>query len=139
MKKPVLLFTLKCFVIVYFAACINIDKFSISNSVTRLVTKGKWKVNCYSNTNIDNTCNFKDYTFTFDESGRVTALKDGVIFTGSWLEDNIAKKITIHFNNSNAVLNDLNDYWNITAITDAGINFEKNSTNNTEKFYITAL
>ena len=139
MKKPVLLFALKCSVIVYFAACTNIQTLSVSPSVTKLVTKGTWKVNCYSNANTDNTCNFQDYTFTFQPSGSVTAVKDGISYTGSWLEDNISKKITINFNNSNAVLNELTDYWNITAISDAGISFEKTTDVDTEKFYITAL
>lgn len=139
MKKPVLLFALKCSVIVYFAACTNIQTLSVSPSVTKLVTKGSWKVNCYSNANTDNTCNFKDYTFTFETSGNVTAVKDGVSYTGNWLEDNISKKITINFNKSNAVLNELTDYWDITAISDAGISFEKTTDVDTEKFYITAL
>ena len=139
MKKPVLLFALKCSVIVYFAACTSIDKLSTSQSVTQLVTKGTWKVNCYSNTNIDNTCNFKDYSFTFNKTGSVVAIKDGVSFTGNWIEDNISRKITINFNNSNTVLNDLNHYWNITSITNDGISFEKTSEKNTQKFYITTL
>jgi hypothetical protein len=139
MKKPALLFALKCTVIIYFAACTSIEKLAVTTSVTDLVTKGAWKVNCYSTGNTDNTCNFKDYTFTFDASGRVTAVKDGVSFTGNWIEDNISKKVTISFTNSNAVLNELNSYWNITSITDAGISFEKNSSQDTEKIYITAL
>lgn len=139
MKKPALLFALKCSVIIYFAACTNIQDFGVSNSVTKLVTKGNWKVNCYSNSNADNTCNFKDYTFTFDASGKVFAVKDGISYTGNWLEDNISKKITINFNKSNAILDELNDYWDITAISDAGISFEKITDLDTEKFYITAL
>jgi hypothetical protein len=139
MKKPVLLFALKCSVIIYFAACTSINEYGISKSITQLVTKGNWKVNCYSNANIDNTCNFKDYSFTFSPSGSVVAVKDGVSFTGHWIEDNISKKITISFKNCNAVLNELNDYWDITAVTDDGISFEKTNLQNTEKFYITAL
>lgn len=139
MKKPVLLFALKCSVIIYFAACTNIQNFGVSNSVTKLITKGNWKVNCYSNSNTDNTCNFKDYSFTFAASGNVIAVKDGISYTGNWLEDNISKKITINFNKSNAILDELNDYWDITAISNAGISFEKISDLDTEKFYITAL
>jgi hypothetical protein len=139
MKKPVLFFALKCSVIIYFAACTSIQEYGISKSITQLVIRGNWKVNCYSNANVDNTCNFKDYSFTFNASGSVVAIKDGVSFTGHWIEDNIAKKITISFKNSNAVLNELNDYWYITSVTDAGISFEKTTTQDTEKFYITAL
>jgi hypothetical protein len=139
MKKPRLLFALKCSIIIYFAACTSIEKLAVTQSVTKLVTKGQWKVNCYSNSNTDNTCNFKDYTFTFDAYGRVTAVKDGISFTGNWIEDNISKKITLSFNKSNIVLNELNNYWDITSISDAGISFEKNSEKDNQKFYITSL
>jgi len=139
MKKPALLFALKCSVIIYFAACTSIEKLAVSSSVSDLVTRGTWKVNCYSSGNTDNTCNFKDYTFTFDASGQVTAVKNGTSFTGNWIEDNISKKITLHFNNSNPVLDGLNSYWNITSITDAGISFEKNTSRDTDKIYLTAL
>ena len=140
MKKPVLVFALKCAVIIYFAACTNIDKLGVSKSVTQqLVTNASWKVNCYSNTTTDNTCIFEGYSFNFNNDGKVTASKDGTTIKGHWLEDNIAKTITITFNNSNTVLNELNDYWNITAVSDKGISFEKISNKDTEKFYITAL
>lgn len=139
MKKPLLLFALKCCVIIYFAACTNIQKLADSKSVSQLVTKGNWQVNCFTNTIADNTCDFKGYTFSFDAAGNVSAVKDGEKFSGNWIEDNISKKITIHFTTGNAVLNELNDYWNITSITNAGISFEKTTNKETEKFYITAL
>jgi|GEM_PF-1088162 len=139
MKKPLLLFALKCSVIIYFAACSNLEKLAVSKSVTQFVTTGTWKVNCFSNTNTSNICDFKDYTFSFDASGKVTAVKNGISFSGNWIEDNISKKITINFNNSNAVLNELNDHWNITAIGPDGISFEKTIEQDIEKFYITSL
>ncbi len=138
MKKPALLFALQCAVIVYFAAFTSIEKIGVSKSITRQVAKGSWKVNCFSNTTTDNTCNFKDYTFAFNPNGNLTAIKNGVTYAGSWIEDNVEQKITISFTGSNAVLAGLNNHWDITAVTDAGISFEKNSNNN-EKFYITAL
>ena len=139
MKKPFLLFALKCSVIVYFAACTSIDKLAVSKSVTdQLVNKTAWKVNCFGNATNDNTCIFEGYAFRFDASGKVIASKDGKTIEGHWLENNISKTVTISFNNANPVLNELSNYWNITSITDAGISFEKNN-NNSEKFYITSL
>lgn len=140
MKKPFLLFALKCSVIVYFAACTRIDKLAVSNSVSeQLISKTAWKVNCFGNATSDNTCIFEGYSFNFDASGKVTATKNGTAIEGHWLEDNISKTITISFKNSNPVLNELNDYWNISSITNAGISFEKNDTRDAEKIYITAL
>ncbi len=139
MKKPTLLFALQCAVIVYFAACSSIEKIGATKSITQQVIKGSWKVNCFSNNTTDNTCNFKDYVFTFNPNGIVTATKDGINYTGGWIEDYIEQKITISFKGSNTILSGLNNYWNITAVTDAGISFEKSSHMSNEKFYITAL
>ncbi len=139
MKKPFLLFSLKCAVIVYFAACSGIDSFTTAKSVTPQVTKGNWKVNCYSNIQTDNTCIFEGYTFTFDPTGKVTAVKGNNIVEGNWLEDEINKKVTISFKNSGTALDELNEYWNIAAIKDGEISFEKKEGNSTDKLYITAL
>lgn len=140
MKKPVLLFALKCSVIIYFAACANIEKFSVSNAVSQqLISKGTWKVNCYDNANIDNTCDFEGYIFSFDAYGKVIARKNGIAIEGNWLEDNISKKITLSFRKENSVLLQLNDHWNISSISNGGITFENNSYLNAEKLYITAL
>ena len=140
MKKPFLLFALKCSVIVYFAACTHIDKLAVSKSVSeQLESKTAWKVNCFSNAANDNTCVFEGYAFSFDASGKVIATKNSTCIEGNWLEDNISKTITISFKNSNSVLDELNNYWHITSISDAGISFEKNDTKDADKIYITAL
>lgn len=139
MKKPFLLFSLKCAVIVYFAACSGIDSLTAAKSITPQVTKGSWKVNCYSNTQTDNTCIFEGYSFAFEPSGKVTAQKNNISIEGYWLEDNINKNITISFKNSGTALDELNDYWNITAIKDGEIIFEKKEGNSTDKLYITSL
>jgi hypothetical protein len=139
MKKPVLLFALKCSVIVYFAACTNIQQIGVSSSVSELVTKGNWKVNCYDNANIDNTCIFEGYSFSFEASGKVTASKNGVSFEGNWIEDNISKKVTLSFQNSNSVLSELNNRWNIESISDKGLTFENNTGKDSEKLYISSL
>lgn len=139
MKKPALLFALKCTVIIYFAACSGIDSFTTSKSVTPQVTKGSWKVNCFSNTITDNTCIFDGYTFTFDQTGKVLAQKNGVTVEGYWLEDDINQKISISFKNSGTALDELSDYWNVAAIQDGHISFEKKEGKDTDKLYITAL
>jgi hypothetical protein len=140
MKKPFLLFALKCSVIVYFAACTSIEKLAISKSVTdQLVSKTAWKVNCFGTATNDNTCIFEGYAFSFDASGKVLANKDGKTIEGHWLENTISKTVTISFDNANPVLNELSNYWNISSITDTGISFEKMDNKDNEKFYISAL
>jgi hypothetical protein len=126
-------------VIIYFAACTNIQQLTVSSSVSELVTKGTWKVNCYDNANIDNTCIFEGYAFNFDATGKVVASKNGKSFEGNWIEDNISKKITLSFSNNNPALAELNNHWTIGNISDKGITFENNNEQNSEKLYISSL
>ena len=139
MKKPVLLFALKCSVIIYFAAFTNIQHIGVSNSVSDLVTKSTWKVNCFDNATADNTCIFEGYSFSFDASGKVTASKNGISAQGSWLEDNISKKISLSFTGADAALLQLNNRWDIANISEKGITFENKTDKALEKLFITAL
>ncbi|MEI7735602.1 MAG: hypothetical protein WCI49_09045 [Ferruginibacter sp.] len=139
MKKPVLLFALKCSVIFYCVAFTNIHHIGVSNSVSELVTRSTWKVNCFDNATTDNTCIFEGYSFSFDASGKVIASKDGINMEGSWLEDNISKKISLSFSGADAALLQLNNHWNIENISEKGITFENNTDNTSEKLLITAL
>lgn len=139
MKKPALLFALKCTAIIYFAACSGFDSFTKAKSVTPVVTKGNWKVNCFGNNAADNTCIFEGYTFTFEPTGKVIAAKGNTRYEGSWIENDIQKKITISFKNSGTALDELSNYWNIASIHDGEISFEKKEGTGTDKLYITAL
>ena len=131
MRKPFLLFALKCSVIIYFAAFSSIDKFAVSRSVTQqIVDKGYWKVNCFGNPASDNNSLFEDYAFSFDASGKVTATKNGTSIEGHWLEDNISRSITISFNDNTPFEQKLNTKWYINAIDNASISL-KNDTRET--------
>ena len=136
MKSPFLLFTLKCAVILYFAACTNIQNYSVANAVTTVVTKGMWKVNlCQGHTQED--CNeFAGYTFTFNLSGDITASKNDVVVKGKWAEDNIANRLTLNMPSTDPVLNKLNNYWSISTVSNAQVVLENNT--NT-KLNITSL
>ncbi|MGG9964295.1 hypothetical protein [Ferruginibacter sp. SUN106] len=129
MKKPFLLFALKCSVIVYFAACTSIDQLAVSNSITdKLTTKGAWKVNCFGNATNDNTCVFEGYAFAFDASGKVVASKDGNTIEGHWLEDNISKTITISFKDSNNPFGQrLNTQWSINTVDKSSISLKSDN------------
>jgi len=128
MKKPFLVFALKCSVIIYFAAFSSIDKFAVSRSVTQqIVDKGYWKVNCFGNPATDNSSLFEDYAFSFDASGKVTASKNGTTIEGHWLEDNISRSITISFNDNTPFEQKLNTKWYINAINNASISLKSDA------------
>jgi hypothetical protein len=136
MKNSTLLFMLKCAVIIYAVAFTGKPKLTQGTLITPTVTKGSWKVNCSSESAA--SCMFEGYTFTFNKNSKLTAVKNGILVNGHWLEDNISNTITISFKNTNAVLHQLNDYWLVTEIKDGNISFEKKN-RTIEKIYFTAL
>ncbi|MGB4845431.1 MAG: hypothetical protein WBP16_13270 [Ferruginibacter sp.] len=126
MKKPLLIFALKCSVIMYFAACTGINEYGNTISATPRVTKGTWKINLFTDEQTDQTAEFSGYTLKFDPSGKITADKNGVTVTGNWIEDNILKRITINLDTEDAALTKLNDYWNIAKIGKESLSFRGN-------------
>jgi len=136
MKKPFLLFTLKCTVILYFAACTNIQNYSIANAVSTVVTKGMWKVNLCQGQSKDDCNEFAGYAFKFNLSGDVTASKDGVVVKGKWAEDNTSSRLTLNLQSTDPVLVKLNNYWNISTVSDMQVVLENNTN---AKLNITSL
>ena len=139
MKKPILLFAIKCSVILYFAACTGIDKYTAAVSATTHVTKGVWKVNLLTESKTDETACFKGYALTFDPTGKLTAAGQGKIITGNWAEDNILKRITINLDTKDPALARLNNYWSISDASTSELNL-KNVENSYEgQLQITSL
>ena len=124
MKKPLLLFAIKCSVILYFAACTGIDKYTAAVSATPHVTKGAWKVNLLKESKTDQTAWFKGYTLTFDVTGKLTAAGNGKIITGNWAEDNILKRLTINLDTKDPGLAMINKYWSISEASTAELNLK---------------
>lgn len=120
MKKPFLLFALKCSVILYFAACTRLEHYTTDKSATPVVTEGSWKVNLYENGG-NKTSEFSGYTFTFTPGGNLLVQKDGRQVNGNWSEDDIAKKIAIDLGKTDPVLEKLNENWDVTRINDKEI------------------
>lgn len=138
MSKPFLLFALKCSVILYFAACTSIENYTTAKSATPVVTKGVWKVNLYRDANNDKTNDFAGYTLIFNVSGNVIARKNGIDVNGNWVEDDISKKIKLNLNATDPALVQLNNYWDITSITNSKVSLQ-NNTSAITKLNITTL
>ena len=124
MKKPLLLFAIKCSVILYFAACTRIDKITTAVSATPHVTKGAWKINLFTKSKNNETSTFDGFMLTFEPSGKIIALKNGKKITGNWAEDDILKRITINLDTKDPALAKLNNYWNITSISKWQLSFK---------------
>lgn len=138
MKNSLLLFTIKCSVILYFAACTGINDYSKDVSATPQVTRGTWKVNLFTAAENDKTSAFKGYTLTFEPTGKITASKNGQMVTGNWAEDDILKRITISLDTRDPALTLLNSHWGIAAISTAGLSLQDIHTDN-QYLQITSL
>ncbi len=139
MKNPLLLFTLKCTVILYFAACTGIGDYTSKVSATPHVTKGTWKLNLYSASNKDKPDGLAGYTFTFDPHGKIRASKDGRVVTGNWSEDEISKRMTINLDTNDPSLLKLNDYWHIYSISNTGVSLQNTDNPSSGRLLITSL
>lgn len=139
MKKPLLIFALKCSVILYFAACTGINDYRNTVSATSKVTKGTWKINLFTQGQQNETNQFSNCIISFDPSGKITINKNGQTVTGNWIEDNIMQRITISLNTNDAALTKLNDYWNISKISKSGISFRGNQNSVNDRLEITNL
>jgi hypothetical protein len=137
MRKPILLTALKAAVILYFAACANVDDYTVYKSVTPIVTKGNWKVNLYMDANNDKTNDFAGYSFVFNNNGDVTARKNGNDINGHWYEDNVSKKVAIDLGNTDPMLINLNDSWNIDDVSSTNISLANNNAQKPERLIIT--
>jgi len=138
MKNSILLFTIKCSVILYFAACTGINEYTTAVSATPHVTRGAWKVNLLTEAENDKTTALSGYTLTFEPTGKIIASKDGKAVTGNWSEDDILKRITINIDTKDPSLAMLNQYWNISEISGSELSF-KNAGKQTAHLQIASL
>ena len=139
MKNSILLFSIKCSVILYFAACTGIDQYTTAISATPQVIKGTWKVTLFTKATNDETTEFAGYCLTFEPTGKIIASKNGKQVTGNWAEDEILKRITINLDTKDPSLAKLNDYWTISNISKSGLSFESAENTSTERLQITSL
>ncbi len=138
MKKPFLLFAIKCSVILYFAACTGINSYTSSIAATPFVTKGTWKVNLLT-AGTDATSQLAGYHLTFSPSGEITAKKNNKVITGNWAEDEIEKRITINLNTDDPALEKLNNNWVISTASDNAVQLNDPENNSGGRLQITSL
>jgi len=137
-KKPFLLFAIKCSVILYFAACTGINSYTSSVAATPFVTKGTWKVNLL-NTGADATRQLSGYHLVFSSTGEITARKNGEVVTGNWSEDEIEKRITINLDTNDPALEKLNNNWAISTADNNSIQLNDPENNEGGRLQITSL
>jgi hypothetical protein len=133
MKKPSVIFILKCTAILYISAFTNIDNLTKGKAATPLITKGNCKVQVLGQDE------FTAFTFAFNANGTVTASKDNLQIKGLWMEDNIDKKINIRFNTYNPTIQKLNNRWLIKEVTKNQLLIQSSESSNASFVTIASL
>ena len=139
MKSPLIIFTFKCSVIIYFAACTGLNEFTTAVSASPKVTKGVWKVNLFKDAGKDLSNDLTGYTLTFIPSGKIMAVRNGEIIRGNWSEDEILKRLTINLETNDPNLKKLNDHWNISGVTKTDVSFQNIKKTTSGRLQITSL
>ncbi len=139
MKSPFIIFTLKCSVILYFAACTGINEYTTAVSATPHVTKGVWKVNLLKEAGKDMSTDLAGCTLTFIPSGKIIAVKNGELIRGNWSEDEILNRITINLETKDPYLTKLNDHWNVSTVSDKKVTLQSTENPSSGRLQITSL
>ena len=138
-KSPLIIFTLKCSIILYFAACTGIGEGTTYKSATPQVTKGVWKVTLLNTAGKELAGELAGYTLTFVPSGKIIAVRNGELIRGNWSEDEILKKITINLETKDPYLTKLNDRWNISSVNAKDVTLQNTENSSGSRLQITSL
>jgi hypothetical protein len=139
MKKPFLIFAVKCTVIVYFAACTRIEDYTVMQDTGPVMTHGAWKVNLFRDAENDHTQDYSGYTITFKNSGEISATRNGNEILGNWTEEKDSKRIIINLGTTDPQLSKLNEYWRIASISDAELEIESSDKMKSGKLKIASI
>jgi hypothetical protein len=139
MKKPFLIFAVKCTVIVYFAACTRIEDYTVFQDSGPVMTHGAWKVNLFRDAENDHTQDYSGYTITFKNSGEISATRNGNEILGNWTEEKDSKRIIINLGTTDPQLSKLNEYWRIASISDAELEIESSDKMKSGKLKIASI
>lgn len=101
--------------------------------ITNVITQGTWQVTNYVDTNVDETANYADYTFTFNADGTVGATDGNSASSGAWVltnpENNIVK-LRLFFSAPD-VLEELSDNWGVSDFSNVMLALSDDDTSGT--------
>lgn len=116
----------------------------IISQIENIVESGDWEITYFYDTDSDETTNYSGYTFTFDNTGSLTATNGSNTYTGTWsvIDDSSSDDssddidFNIFFYNP-ANFAELSDDWGIVSHTSAKIELIDISGGNGETDYLT--
>ena len=122
---------------VLFTSCQNV---AITPDDEVILQQNDWKVSYFYDKDHEETSDFRNYSFSFDENGTFSATKNGETKTGTWhfgTDDSHAK---LHISiTGNTVLDELSDDWLIVNISDTKIELKDDNQSNQEVLHFSKL
>ncbi|HET9744687.1 MAG TPA: hypothetical protein VFP97_03175 [Chitinophagaceae bacterium] len=104
-----------------------------SNNATNVVTEGTWRITLFTDSGNDETSDFSGYGFSFNSSGVMTAISNGISKNGTWSTGSNKFNIDLGAKtDANKPLGELTDDWQIISISDIEINLTDDNIASTE-------
>lgn len=106
-----------------FWACSDDDESDLTiEQKQNVVTSGDWQISQFVDDGNDETSDFGEYAFRFEENGEVLAITLTVNTSGTWNidEDGSEDDLVLNFNASNE-LRELNEDWDILLLSNEKI------------------
>ncbi len=108
---------------------------NVASDVSQVASSSTWRVTLFTDSGNDETTDFSGYSFTFSNSGTITALKNGVSKTGTWSVNTSSNKFIIDLgpkDNTNKPLGELTDDWKILSASSTEIRLGDDNTASNE-------
>jgi hypothetical protein len=110
-----------------------------SSNISANITSGLWRVSYYHESSNDHTSNFNGYTFSFSNTGTMTATNSAGSTSGTWsIDDSNANEFHMSIG-STSPLTDLNSGWLITSQSSTQVELRDDSGNHSEELHFTKI
>ena len=126
---------------ILFFSCNKKDDNSSPVVDTGVPPKSTWRITLFSEHGENNTGNFSNYTFTFNNDGTAVATKSGVAKNGTWSFSNSNTRFNINFgekSDANKPLGELTDDWVIVSVVSNRITLKDDNDNSMEQLVFTS-
>ncbi len=126
MKTILRSFICVCLIILCFSCKKGVDKLK-ENYVLGVLTDGRWFLDNYTLNDVDVTSNFSEYEFKFYENGKMDAITNSSVVSGTWSGDVTNLTFTVTLPASDPKLVRLNYVWQWLK-SNIGVVFAENVT-----------
>lgn len=95
-----------------------------TSNTSQIVTSGSWRVTLFTDSGNDETADFSGYSFSFNDNGTISAVKNGITQNGTWSVNNSSNKFNIDLGpkaDTNKPLGELTDDWKILSSSNTEI------------------